>query len=69
MPQKTILDLKPLDEVMTASYGKAQFIGFLGQGLECQVAVWQEFIRKDGNTGRKPINPIIPTSELSLVGG
>jgi hypothetical protein len=54
---------------MTASYGKAQFIGFLGQGLECQVAVWQEFIRKDGNTGRKPINPIIPTSELSLVGG
>jgi hypothetical protein len=64
---KTIFDLKPLDDVNTKSYGPAQFIGFLGEGLECQVGTWEKFKRPDGTVGRRQINPIILVSDLILI--
>ena len=66
---KTIMDLKPLDSVMSKTYGLVQFIGYFADGLECQVAAWQEVVRPDGTKAKKPINPIVPVSELSLVEG
>ena len=60
---KTVYDLKPLEMVKTHSYGLAQFIGFIGEGFECQIGTWQ----KTPSGGRKPINPIVPVAELIVL--
>jgi hypothetical protein len=66
MSTKSMRDLQPLEMVMTRSYGEVQFLGFLDDGLECQIGTWKEYVRKDGSKGKRPINPIVPTSELLL---
>lgn len=36
-----IFDLEPLDPILSEQYGPGQFIGFIGDGLECQISIFR----------------------------
>ena len=66
---KNVYDLKPMSPIQVRISNQirdAQFIGFLHDGLECQVSTWQEYQKVDGSNMRKTINSIVPVSDLIL---
>ena len=64
--QKTIWDLKLDEQVFTRNNGWAYFLGFLNEGLECKVEVMVETKYFDGSKVVRPINIVIPSSDLIL---